>query len=53
MNFEELIGFRTITLNKRWDIDENYVTGEIISRRLMRPIKTKSNILTMQTTMEK
>lgn len=42
-----LLGVRTITLNKLYDIDENYIydyaRGEIISRRLVRPIKAKND----------
>ncbi len=45
MNFDNLLGVVTKTLNKRWDIDENYVydfvKGEIISRWYMRAIKRK------------
>ena len=45
MNFGDLIGFRTITLNKRWDIDDHYlydyVRGEIISRFTKRPMQIK------------
>lgn len=45
MNFDNLLGVVTKTLNKRWDIDDHYiydyVTGEIISKCLMRPIKRK------------